>query len=261
MHRLVRNIFLCCAVFIATTAFGQRAALELVAADSIHFTVSLTGDVKAGDTIAGNQFIFDTLTAGSYAIDLQFIAPGEGNLSTSLYLRKGLKVTYKVKIKDIAGDQFTYGLSLLSESRIADDPTDPDTQELTVVNESEFTSTVAVDSLTGDTIIIPPSYTGSSGCDRPLSQAEFESWMNDLKEEPFERRRRSRAMDEVITRCFTSNQIKELLYLFDFEDYKLDVAVAAYPRTWDQDRYKVITEAFYLSKSREDLEDFLTQQD
>jgi hypothetical protein len=52
---------------------------------------------------------------------------------------------------------------------------------------------------------------------------------------------------------FTSQQVKELLQLFTFENNKLDLAKYAYRKTMDRRNYYIVNDVFAFSNSKDEL--------
>jgi hypothetical protein len=57
----------------------------------------------------------------------------------------------------------------------------------------------------------------------------------------------------ISTNFFTSEQVKEMLQLFSFENNKLDLAKLAYDKTVDQRNFYVVNDVFSYNNSKDEL--------
>ena len=60
--------------------------------------------------------------------------------------------------------------------------------------------------------------------------------------------------------CVSSQQVKDMCQLFDFEDTKLEFAKFAYPYTLDPNQYYIVNDAFDFESTIEDLDAFISRQ-
>lgn len=103
-----------------------------------------------------------------------------------------------------------------------------------------------------------PGYTGPVGCAQPpMPRAEFEGLKGGVADKRFEDSRISTAKTMAANRCFSAEQVKELLGVFNFEDSRLDFAKFAYDRTHDIGNYQVVHEAFRFDSSVEELDQYI----
>jgi hypothetical protein len=61
----------------------------------------------------------------------------------------------------------------------------------------------------------------------------------------------------INTNFFTSEQVKEMLQLFSFENNKLDLAKLAYDKTVDPRNFYVVNDVFSHSNSKDELARFI----
>ena len=105
-----------------------------------------------------------------------------------------------------------------------------------------------------------PGYSGPYGCDWPASSSEFNSVKSSIESKTFRDDKLTVTKQILRSKCFTTDQVKEMIGLFTFEDDKVEVAKMAYPKTFDQGNYYKINDAFTYSSSIDELNEFLDGQ-
>jgi hypothetical protein len=86
---------------------------------------------------------------------------------------------------------------------------------------------------------------------------QFSNLKQTLKNQNFENSRLEMAKQIVNKNWFNTNQITDLLNLFDFETSKLNLAKLAYERVIDKQNYFTITNAFNMQSSKDELMKFI----
>jgi hypothetical protein len=86
-----------------------------------------------------------------------------------------------------------------------------------------------------------------------MSDYEFDRVLDNISKERFENNMLRSATQIINSNYFTSQQVKELLQLFGFENNKLDLAKLAYDKTVDQRNFSIINDVFSYSSSRDEL--------
>ena len=103
-----------------------------------------------------------------------------------------------------------------------------------------------------------PGYSGPIGCAQaPLSASEFESIKASVADKKFEDTKLSSAKTIAGSRCFTAEQVKQLMEVLSFEDSRLDLAKFAYDRTHDVGNYYKVNDAFKFESSIEELDKYV----
>jgi hypothetical protein len=92
-----------------------------------------------------------------------------------------------------------------------------------------------------------------NGYNREMSSTDFNRAKQTLRNEVFENTRVDLAKQIINTNLFTTQQVKELMTLFTFEDSKVDVAKYAYRYTIDKNNYYLVNDTFTFSSSKEEL--------
>lgn len=90
-----------------------------------------------------------------------------------------------------------------------------------------------------------------------MNAREFNQLKESLSREWFEKNRVISAKVVMDKNRFTSQQVKELLQLFSFESYKLELAKYAYRNTVDKRSYFIVNDVFNFSNSRTELARFI----
>jgi len=93
---------------------------------------------------------------------------------------------------------------------------------------------------------------------RSMSSYDFSQARESLRKEWFENKRLATAKLIIERNYFTSQQVKELMLLFTFENNRLDIAKYAYGRTIDKRNYAVVNDAFTFN-SKEKLDQYIRE--
>ena len=91
---------------------------------------------------------------------------------------------------------------------------------------------------------------------RSMSSHDFSQAKESLRKEWFENTRMTTAKQIIDRNNFTSQQVKELMLLFTFENNRLDIAKYAYGKTVDKGNYFVVNDAFTFN-SKEKLNEYI----
>jgi hypothetical protein len=94
---------------------------------------------------------------------------------------------------------------------------------------------------------------------RAMSNSDFIMAKENLRKEWFENNRVTTAKQVIDKDYFTSQQVKELVSLFTFENNKLEIAKYAYSRTVDKENYDIVNDAFSFNNSKEALDKYIRE--
>ena len=94
---------------------------------------------------------------------------------------------------------------------------------------------------------------------RSMSSLDFNQAKESLRKEWFENKRLATAKLIIERNYFTSQQVKELMLLFTFENNRLDIAKYAYGKTVDKGNYFMLNEAFTFNNNKEALKEYIRQ--
>ena len=88
---------------------------------------------------------------------------------------------------------------------------------------------------------------------------EFNDMKEQLRKEWFENNRLTSTKVIIDKSNFTTQQVKELMLLFTFENNRLEIAKYAYCKTVDQRNYYLVNDALTFSSSKDELARFLRE--
>lgn len=99
----------------------------------------------------------------------------------------------------------------------------------------------------------------NEGWHKVISNDEFSFLKAEIRKEWFETTRLSIAQTMMEDNFFTVKQVKELMYLFTFENNRLQIAKSAYRSTVDKENYYQLYDALTFSGSKEELARFIRE--
>ena len=94
---------------------------------------------------------------------------------------------------------------------------------------------------------------------RAISNTDFAQAKESLRKEWFENTRLATAKQIIDQDYFTSQQVKEMVLLFTFENNRLDIAKYAYGKTVDKGNYFMLNDAFTFNNNKEALKEYIRQ--
>jgi thymidine kinase len=86
-----------------------------------------------------------------------------------------------------------------------------------------------------------------------MTDNEFNRVLDNISKERFENNMVKSATQIINANFFTSEQVKQMLQLFNSENNKLDLAKLAYDQTVDQRNFSVVNDVFSYSNSKDEL--------
>lgn len=99
----------------------------------------------------------------------------------------------------------------------------------------------------------------SNADDKVMSAREFNDVKDQIRKEWFENNRMTSVKFIIDRNFFTTEQVKEMMLLFTFENNRLEVAKYAYCKTVDQRNFYKVNEMLTFSSSKEELARFLRE--
>lgn len=94
----------------------------------------------------------------------------------------------------------------------------------------------------------------------PMSDAEFSEALRYINKESFDKDKMLVAKRMIDGNFLYSHQVKKLVKQFSFKDSEEEVAMYAYPKTCDQNRFYMVYDAFTFSSSKQRVSDWVSQQ-
>jgi len=92
-----------------------------------------------------------------------------------------------------------------------------------------------------------------------MTNNDFAQAKESLRREWFENTRLETAKQVIDRNYFTSQQVKEMVLLFTFENNRLDIAKYAFGKTVDKGNYFIINDAFAFNNNKEALKEYIRQ--
>ncbi len=102
-----------------------------------------------------------------------------------------------------------------------------------------------------------PMPVGNHFCQIPMEQVDFENALSTIKNQDFDGDRLTVAKQIAGSNCMLAEQIKQILFLFDFENNRLEFAKYAYTHCFDPSNYFVVNEAFDYSSNITKLNEYI----
>lgn len=100
---------------------------------------------------------------------------------------------------------------------------------------------------------------GKVACTSPMSSIDFKDAKMNIKDRATSESRLELALQIAKTNCLLSEQVKQIMMLFEFENHKLEFAKLAYDRTYDQGNYYKVNEVFEFRSSVGKLKAYIGQ--
>ena len=94
---------------------------------------------------------------------------------------------------------------------------------------------------------------------RAMTNNDFAQAKESLRREWFENSRLTAAKEIIDRNYFTSQQVKEMVLLFTFENNRLDIAKYAYGKTIDKGNYFLMNDAFTFNNNKEALKEYIRE--
>ncbi|WP_343531051.1 DUF4476 domain-containing protein [Pedobacter sp.] len=95
---------------------------------------------------------------------------------------------------------------------------------------------------------------------RPMSASDFDVFYKRFKSEAFDDNKTELAKVALINIKLTSEQVKELIACYSFEDKGLDFAKWAFRITFDKENYYSLADKFKFPSNKQSLLDFISKQ-
>lgn len=100
----------------------------------------------------------------------------------------------------------------------------------------------------------------NDNCPEPMRNSDFSKAKGSISSKSFEDSKLSIAKQITRGNCLSSNQVKEIMELFSFEETRLDFAKFAYDYTYDKGNYFQVNDAFQFEMTIEELDEYLNKR-
>jgi len=97
----------------------------------------------------------------------------------------------------------------------------------------------------------------SGNCQSPMTSFDFNDAKTAIEEKTFDDSKTTLAKQITRANCLTSEQIKDIMNVLDYEDSRLEYAKFAYDFVYDPNNYYKVNSAFEFELTIEELEEFL----
>ena len=240
MKRLVFILWILIINFLSLQAQNILADLVIVSPDE-PIAVYLNNTLMTRGY--HNKVIINNLAGGFYNVNIIFQNRALPQLMHQITVNTNSMNVYKV---EKAGTQFTLVhlgvipyISVLNSNQFPVPPTpqpqpQPVPDDGQVVDDNDFCN--------------------------PPSNADFQNMIQTIENTSFESDKENVAKQIIASNCLTSNQVKQILQLFSFEDTKLDLAKYAYNYVYDPQNYYVVYDVFSFSSSKTKLSKYINNQ-
>lgn len=126
------------------------------------------------------------------------------------------------------------------------------TTTTTTTSSSSSTSTS-----TGGSTVVTSAPPATTQCAWPMSDVDFAKAKASVSNQSFKDEQLKVAKQILNTNCMSTDQVKEIMAIFTFEDTKLDWAEYAYGKTTDPNNYYQLNDGFTYSDSVDKLNSYI----
>ena len=105
-----------------------------------------------------------------------------------------------------------------------------------------------------------PAPAPAGRCAQPMSAADFREAQGSIDKQKFSDTKQTLAKQIIKISCPTSDQVRDLLKLFTFENDRIEIAKYAYEFVYDADKYYKVNDAFQYSSSVDELNKFINSR-
>lgn len=134
---------------------------------------------------------------------------------------------------------------------------DPYMNESTQTTSSYSTTTTTTTTSSQPAATTYTTTTTTGGCSYAMSPGDFASAKSSISAKSFADSQMAMAKQILNSNCMTSQQVKEVMMIFDFEDNKLEFAKYAYGYTFDPNNFYKVNDAFDFESSIEELDAYI----
>jgi hypothetical protein len=106
-------------------------------------------------------------------------------------------------------------------------------------------------------VVYLEGYNGDIGCEPPVNNTRFRSMLATIEKQNFASSKKRIAKQIISSNCILTDNLVQIIDLFDFESDKLSVAKFAYDYTYDIENYYKINNVFDFESSIEELDKYI----
>jgi len=106
-------------------------------------------------------------------------------------------------------------------------------------------------------VVYLEGYEGETGCEPPVSSKRFRSMLATIEKQNFASSKKRVAKQIISSNCVLTDNLAEIINLFNFESDKLEMAKFAYDYTYDIENYYKINNVFDFESSIDKLDSYI----
>ena len=107
-------------------------------------------------------------------------------------------------------------------------------------------------------VVYVDGYNGEIGCEVPVNSSRFASMLATIKKQDFASSKKRVAKQIISSNCILTDNLVQILNLFDFESSKLEIAKFAFDYTYDIENYYKVNNVFDFESSKEKLDKYIS---
>lgn len=212
--------------------FAQQTSLVLKSAEQNQLFQASMNNFLLNQTPVNNLKVTGLISQGKYFLEVRFINDTHVHKTPINVLDIGFYHQYEVNKK---------GIWL---KKIAPDYDQKEANQLVVKFGAKPLDTLITDTLKKDTSVVEhidhyqlQDYEGKIGCPWPIKDDDFASFKLTLLSKGLEDDKLTFCKEYLENNCLLTQQLTEILAVFEYEETKLDFALFIYPRTFDVDNF------------------------
>lgn len=212
--------------------FAQQTSLVVKSTEPAQLFQSSMNNFLLNQTPTTNLKVTGLVPQGKYFLEVRFTNDTQVFKTPVNVLDVGFYHLYEINRN---------GIQL---KKIAIDDDQKETNQLVVKFGAKSIDTLSTDTLEKDSIIADQTdhyqlqdYKGKIGCPWPIKDDDFASFKLNLLSKGLEDDKLTFCKEYLDNNCLLTQQLKEILAVFEYEETKLDFALFIYPRTFDVDNF------------------------
>jgi len=239
-----------------------QSHIDIQSPDGYPFFVTMNGALQHSAP-SGHVTVTD-IKGPTVKTLVEFVDPVHGTASKTIFLKPGTISCYNL-VQDARGK---YVLQFSYDEHWAGIPADQEGRIVTAYSKTPHEKNVTAPPTPPSPQVQPkqtektePAKSATATrCETAMDEVNFQIAKTSVENRPFEGTKLSAAKQIAKTNCFTSEQVRDMMYTFSFEPSRLDFAKFAYDRTTDPENYHIVNEAFTFDGSVESLNKYISSR-
>jgi len=229
---MLKSAFFLLFLMFGGVLFAQQTSLVVKSTEQNQLFQASMNNFLLNQTPTTNLKVTGLVPQGKYFLEVRFTNDTQVFKTPVNVLDVGFYHLYEI---DRNGIQL---------KKIAIDDEQKETNQLVVKFGAKPIDTLTTDTLEKDSIIAEQTdhyqlqdYEGKIGCPWPMKEDDFASFKLNLQSKGLEDDKLSYCKEYLENNCLLTQQQKEILAVFEYEETKLDFATFIYPKTHDVDNF------------------------